>query len=268
MTAAWLLQFAAALGVLFIVAAGLARRFDAEAYGWRTAIFLSGAALAQPAYIAHGSARASLLSLATYAVSSSGVAFIQRQDPRRVVLLAASLAGAQFIDPLWGIMATLLLPVTLRRSFTAEGRDATRGLYVCLLFLPGLTMLSLIYFALFRHAPMISWNSSPNSSSTGGIGGTAAVLVTAIPLGVVLAKRRRDPEMPVLAAVAAVIIVASAVAELFGPIRALLPCSAAFAVLSAFVASRRHALRESVLLIGTNLVLGWLDQLFMENGHA
>jgi hypothetical protein len=136
----WSLTVALLFG-LFLLLFGRLRRSEfkqSEAAG------LALLALAQPAYAGPEVVHSAIIALAAYAVATAAEAFVQRQDPRRIVVLGGSLAGAQLASPVWGTITMLVLPLALRRTLPAADAARLVGLYLSLLFIPLLMSLSFL----------------------------------------------------------------------------------------------------------------------------
>lgn len=86
---------------------------------------------------------ASVLALSSYAIGASGVRLTKDQDPRRVIQFGTCLASAQIIAPLGGVIAAILLPLTLRIPQLRGAVSHAMGLYLLLLFIPSMMTLVL-----------------------------------------------------------------------------------------------------------------------------
>jgi hypothetical protein len=176
------------LAALLSVFAGvLYRRLRAAEYRRVRAAAFSALALAQPAFAVPATAiRSVLVAMAAYAIGSTAAAFVQRQDPRRIVLLGGSLAGAQLVHPVWGTLTTIVLPLALRRQVTATTSARTAGLYVSLLFIPALSSAALLYLSLVQHFDGVPWRGFVSPGAYAVI--VASAVLPAIPLFTALAR--------------------------------------------------------------------------------
>jgi hypothetical protein len=172
---------------LSVFAAVLYRRLRAAEYLRVRAAAFSALALAQPAFAIPASAvRSVLVAAAAYAVGATAARFVQRQDPRRIVLLGGSLAGAQLVHPLWGTLTTIVLPLALRRQVAATGSARATGLYVSLLFIPALSSAALLYLSFAQHFEGVQWRGFVSPGQYAVIVSGAAL--PAVPLFAALAR--------------------------------------------------------------------------------
>src|SRR5690349_4832724 len=118
----------------------LMQKLRASGYSLPLAVAFALVSLAEPAYFCAGALRTVLFCIACFAIAWAAAALVRRQEPRPIVLLGSSLAGAQFLYPLSGAATTLVLPFALRRAFAGSGARHGMGLYIPLLFIPALTL--------------------------------------------------------------------------------------------------------------------------------
>lgn len=145
--AGWIVEglLLAALGSL------LAAHLSRVGYSRWIATLLAWLAIAQPAYLGAHALRSALASLSAFGVAASANAFLERQDPRRIVLLGSSLAGAQLANPLWGIVASVVVPLAVKKSLPSIDSARLAGLYISLLFIPVLMAITLAIFLATEH---------------------------------------------------------------------------------------------------------------------
>jgi hypothetical protein len=188
MSASAALAHWAILAALLSVFAGLLYwRLRAAEYQRVRAAAFSFVALAQPAFAVPATAiRSVLVAIAAYAIGSTAAGFVQRQDPRRIVLLGGSLAGAQLVHPVWGTLTTIMLPLALRRQVTATSSARTAGLYVSLLFIPALSSAALLYLSLAEHFDGVQWRGFLSPGTYVAI--VSAAVLPAAPLFIALAR--------------------------------------------------------------------------------
>src|SRR5205814_2908742 len=144
--------------------------------------------------------RSALFSLASFAVASAAASLVRHQEPRRIVLLGSSLAGAQFLHPICGAATTLVLPFALRRALADAGTKHGTGLYVSLLFIPVLTFL----YQSISQPELAVLTSLPGKLSTPFPLLVLAPLAAAVPVVCATATLRDSVPLPVLAVIAAV----------------------------------------------------------------
>ncbi len=223
-----------------------------------TSGLLSALVLAQPAFWDFRiSASATLLSAAAGGVSFATLSFLKDQDVRRIALLGGSLAGAQLVNPLWGTMTTIMVPLALRRTLDDRKAGGLTGLYVSILFIPALTAVGFVILdEQFRSEV---WALAHFHSAQVGMRTIVASLLPAVPLVAALAVRPWDAPASIIAAVAVALLVASVVLDLVA-IESN-PVSAAFAVLSLMLvagSSARPPVRPwALLLLATTSLASW-----------
>lgn len=209
---------------------------------------LSGLALVQPAYWNRQfSIAAILLSAAVSSVALAAISFLQRQDARRIALLGGSLAGAQLVNPLWGGMASIILPFALRRRLGGGSIGGVAGLYVSILFIPGLTAVGIMLFdwrwrsglwllsnihrfpvdrrpfaaSLLCLAPLLPWLARPRDSSAAVVAVLAVILLgTCFVLNALALKS--EPASAAFTALAVAMVCAGAPSPMPWPKAALL----------------------------------------------
>jgi hypothetical protein len=143
-------------------AALLAAQLRTEGYGLSASVALGGLAIAQPAYaMGMNTLHTALLALVTCTMAVCAVALVKEQSARRIILLGSSLAGAQLVNLPDGLAATLMLPAILRLPRSRVDVERTLGLYVLLLFLPGLVLLGRLYFVWLGQTEIARWSDEP-----------------------------------------------------------------------------------------------------------
>jgi hypothetical protein len=247
----WLAVGLVLCGFCFI----LVRKLQAGGYSPPMALGLGLTAMVQPGNLETGALRTILFSATTFAVAWAAAALVQRQEPRRIVLLGSSLAGAQLLHPLCGAAATLILPFAVRKSLSNAGIRHGTGLYISLLFIP---LLALAYWSIAQ--PELSALRDLPAKLPGPFPWLAlAPIVAAVPIALAAVRIRNAVPLPVVAVIAAVTGM-GALGTLLSIQRPNVT-SAVLSVLSVFVAScwedspRRE--RNALLLIAANLVLSW-----------
>ncbi|HTK80292.1 MAG TPA: hypothetical protein VL286_07600 [Rhizomicrobium sp.] len=112
----------------------------------------TGFAVAQPAFLEPTiGLKAALLAIMTYAISVNAIGLLGNRDPRRIIQLGGSLAGAQLLNPVAGTLVSAFLPLTFRGIRWRRDFAHAAGLYLLLLFIPALTALGL--FCLWKAHP-------------------------------------------------------------------------------------------------------------------
>jgi hypothetical protein len=218
---------------------------------------------AQPAFAgATIGTRSAVFVAAIYATGRSAVAFVHRQDPRRIVLLGSSLAGAQFVHPVWGAAVSLILPVALGRSLAGENLGRVAGLCLSLLFIPALAATTLIYFSAVRHLELPHW---PPASVTPQISDRIALCVLAAFMATPLFLARIVEPVPpsgrIVSFMYAMLVTVSVAFSAFGH-NQLLECAAAASSLLVLMVmnwsqSPKRA-STAMLLVGGNFALCWM----------
>lgn len=202
--------------LLIAFCAILIMRLRASHFGWSEATGLAIVALAQPAYIRQDALRATLFALAAYAVTASAQAFIERQDPKRIVFFGSSLAGAQLAGPIWGIVASFALPLAVRRSLPNFEPARLAGLYISLFFIPALMALTLAGLVVAGHLEIPLWFGRARPRILESASHLLSIAILTVPL--LLAAKSRAGKTPnfVTIAVCAIMAGSSIGVELFG----------------------------------------------------
>lgn len=142
------------LGMLLFVklsAAGYPRTFAAS---------LSAVALVHPAFPNPASGVVSVLfALVAFAMAISAIAFAHSPDARRTILLGGSLAGAQLVNPICGVLSAISVPVILRESLVSGQTGRTLGQIISVLFIPALIAVLLMFAWIGRHENSFPWSS-------------------------------------------------------------------------------------------------------------
>lgn len=133
--------------------------------GW--AIACGAAAVAQPALSQPMlAAQCLLFSAFSYSLASAALGFAEQQDPRRIILLGGSLAGAQIVSPVSGLLFAASIPFVLRYSRAGRESSSATGLLALLLFLPALVAVALLW-PKFAHDLAIMRPALPGRTSSG-----------------------------------------------------------------------------------------------------
>jgi hypothetical protein len=238
----------------------------ANGYSRLVAFGLSLFSLVQPAYLEEGAPRTILFSFISFTVPWGAAALVQRQDPRRIVLLGSSLAGVQFLNPVCGTATMLILPFALRRAFVSDGIKHGTGLYISLLFIPALALACCSI-----GQPEFPFSMALRQKLVAPFPALALVpLAAAIPVAFAAAQLRRAVRLPVIAVIAAL-----AGVGVFGTMLGFQRPNITTAVLpalSVFVAScwpdSPHREHKAMLLIGASSALSWLLAPYVGASHA
>jgi len=89
--------------------------------------------------------------LILYAIGAGASDFAQRQDARSVILMGGSLAGAQAVYPIGGLLTAFLVPGLVGLARIRGGPGRTGGLLALLLFAPCVAAIVFAYFANSLH---------------------------------------------------------------------------------------------------------------------
>jgi hypothetical protein len=212
------------------------------------------------------------LALAVYTVASSAADFAAHRNPRSVILLGSSLALAQTLDPMGGIIAALMLPVCAGLPRSAPEARRTAGLYALLLFIHAMMAVLLAYLnhtiafdpARFLGASIASGEAPTHLSPAASNLFFIAALITCAPalwLSLFVRGLRRRPGF-LVAATASVVTIAAIIASLRGSIHDPAAIMAAIASCSiAAIASWRKAHRHTELALAAcalAAVVSWL----------
>jgi hypothetical protein len=244
----------------------LTRALRAEGYSLPAALGIGLVSLAQPAYVEAAALRTALFSVATFGVAWTSAALVQRQEPRRIVLLGSSLAGAQFLHPLCGTATTLILPFALRQSLARAGIRHGTGLYISLLFIPALAF---VYWSIAQ--PELSAVIALPQRLSGPFPPMAlASLAAAVPITFAVTRIRRAIALPTIVVIATV-----AGVGVFGALLGFQQpnvTAAALAALSTFVAScwpdTSNRTLNTAALAMANLAVSWTLALYTGWVHA
>ncbi len=259
------LALAALLALLFSL---FVMRLRAAQYSPISATVLCLLALAQPAYLtAVIGLRSALFATAAYATATAAAAFAKRQDPRRIVLLGSSLAGAQFIHPVWGAAASIVVPLALRGSLKGSGPGRVAGLYISVLFIPAFGVITLLYLSLVQHIQLPHWAIA--HAARDGVQTLITCLLTLLTIGPPLLAAfflgLEDSTASVLAALCLVVVAISVGLGALGQTQ-LLECAAALSVLLLLIVSRWPQFRgralRTAILVGGNASSCWIFALF------
>jgi hypothetical protein len=245
------------LGVFSIV---LFSRLRAARYGVPSSLLLTTLCIAQPAYVNSNTGfRSIVLAISVYAMCAAAMAFAQRQDPRRIVLLGGSLATAQLIHPLCGAAASIALPVTLRRSIAGDNIRSTVGVVVSVLFIPALVAIGSLYL-LVQNASLLRWPVSTAFSRRELVLASIGAILGIVPLFIAL--KVRPAACTIVVGVLAMIVAAgSLTSAMFSGKEYALQSSAAAGGLLLYVVSgwvpdgKRVGLAVSAAL--ANSAVGW-----------
>lgn len=208
----WWLTFAGFLSGLFVLLFARLRRSE---FKRGEAVGLALVALIQPAYADEEALHAAIIAFAAYAVSASAEAFVQRQDPRRIVMLGGSLAGAQLASPVWGTITMVVLPLALRKTLTAGDAARVVGLYMSLLFIPLLMTLSLLAISAEAPTPFASWPHLRSFGSGFRAAIPCAMLFGSLPLAAVC-NSARTVRAKIAGLVCVLLAITGALSWLFG----------------------------------------------------
>jgi hypothetical protein len=244
----------------------LFRNLLASGYTHLMAFGLSLGSLVQPAYLETNGLRTVLFSFISLTTAWGAAALVQRQEPRRIVLLGSSLAGAQFLNPICGTATMLLLPFALRRALANDGIKHGTGLYISLLFIPAL---ALAYCSITQ--PEFPFSMALRQKLLAPFPAIALVpLAAAIPVAFAAAQLRSAVRLPLIAVIAAL-----AGVGVFGTVLGFQRPEitiAALAALSVFISScwpdSPDREQKAMLLIGASLALSWLLALYVGASHA
>jgi hypothetical protein len=196
------------VGVFFFV---LFSRLRAAQYGVTSSVLLTTLCIAQPAYVYSSTGFGSIvLAISVYAMCAAAMAFAQRQDPRRIVLLGGSLATAQLINPLCGAAASIALPVTLHRSIAGGNIRSTLGVVVSVLFIPALVSIGSLYL-LVQNASLLRWPASTIFSGRELMLASIGAILGIVPLFIAL--RLRPAACVIVVGVLATIVAAGSLAS-------------------------------------------------------
>ena len=247
-------------------------RLRAARYPNTPAATLTFLAIIQPALTnGAGGLRAACFAAATFSTAAAAIALVRRQDPRRIVLLGGSLAGAQFVHPVWGTAATVILPFALRRSLTEDGAGRLAGWYVSLLFIPALAAMTLVYLSVAQNVEVAYWTVVAINSGhlTPTILCVATASMAVLPF-LAFIWQRFVSEARVAAILCLIVVTTSAVMGALGHSQ-LLECAAAIGpLLIVMVGSWPDSAQRSfraILFVGANFVLSWV-LLFITQGHS
>ncbi len=260
------------LAVLLSVFAGvLYRRLRGAEYRRVRAAAFTVLALAQPAFAVPATAiRSILVAVAAYAIGSTAAQFVRRQDPRRIVLLGGSLAGAQLVHPVWGTLTTIVLPLALRHQVTATTSARTAGLYVSLLFIPALSSAALLYLSLAQHFDGVQWRGFVSPGQYAVL--VAAAVLPATPLFIALARAPMKIHALSLAILCTLIVAMNVVgscvaAQPLAEFAAALGALGVLLIAHWAVSATRD--RHAALLMVASLALSWTAALMTaELAHA
>lgn len=244
----------------------LFRNLLASGYSRLGAFWLSLFSLVQPAYLEAGALRTALFSFISFTVAWGAAALVQRQEPRRIVLLGSSLAGAQFLNPICGTATMLILPFALRRALANDGIKHGTGLYISLLFIPAL---ALAYCSIARpEFPVLIALRQKLLAPFPLI--ALAPLAAAVPVAFAASQLRSAVLLPVIAVIAALAGV-GVFGTIFGFQRPNIT-TAVLAALSVFVAScwpdSPGRERKALLLIAASLAMSWVLAVYVRASHA
>jgi len=213
--------------------------------------------------------------VATYAVAASGQAFVERQDPKRIVFFGSSLAGAQLASPVLGIVASLALPLVVRRSLPAFEPARLAGLYISLFFIPALMAVALVSLLAAGQIEIPHWPAQTPPRIVEGARQLLSIVILTLPLLLGMKLRRAKSTNFVAIAVCTIMALSSTAVELLGFGSATFPLQygAAVAALTIIVVSDWSAdqgrLRCAVLTVGASPVLCWiLSTIDLRAAHA
>jgi len=256
----WLSTGALLIGFWAILTA----RLRASHFNPLGAAALAALALAQPAYIGQDALRAGLLALAAYAVTSSGQAFVERQDPKRIVFLGSSLAGAQLASPVWGVLASLAFPLAVRRLLPVFEPARLAGLYISLFFIPALMALTFVGLFVAGQLEIPHWSVQAKPRIIESASHLLSIAILTLPLLLAVKLRPRKPPTFLAITVCALMAGSSTVIDLFGFESAAfrLQYGAAVAGLTIVVVSSWNAdygrLRFAVFAVSASPLLCWI----------
>jgi hypothetical protein len=193
----------------------LAARLKQSGYPDAWAIACGAAAVVQPAFLQPAfAAQCLLFSAFSYALASAVLGFAEQQDPRRIILLGGSLAGAQILSPVNGLLFAASIPFVLGYSKAGHKNSSTTGLVVLLLFLPALAALALLWpragqdLAILRPA-------LPSRSLSGGAALAPPLALLALLPSLVFAAMQNPTRARIVGGIAYVLCAGALVSQFF-----------------------------------------------------